>query len=47
MPTTKTQAEKFKDAAKAADADQDEVAFKKRLKKIARPPTARPKPSDK
>jgi len=34
MPN-KTQAEKFKAAAKEAEVDQDEAAFKKRLEKIA------------
>jgi hypothetical protein len=32
-----TQSEKFKAAAKAVEADQDEAAFKKRLEKIAKP----------
>jgi hypothetical protein len=32
-----TQAEKFKKAAKEAQADQDEAAFKKRLEKIVKP----------
>jgi hypothetical protein len=33
--------EKFKAAAKEAEADQDEAAFKKRLEKIAKPPKAK------
>ncbi len=43
MPKAKSQADKFKEAAKAAEADQDEAAFKKRLEKIAKPPQAKPK----
>jgi hypothetical protein len=40
MPKKPTQAEKFKKAAKEAEADQDEAAFKKRLEKITKPEKA-------
>jgi hypothetical protein len=38
MKIRTSQAEKFKAAAKEAEVDQDEAAFKKRLGKIAKPP---------
>ena len=42
--TPKSQSEKFKAAARATDCDQDEAAFEKRLRKIAK---ALPKPGRK
>ena len=36
MTEPKTQLDKFKEAAKAAEADPDEKAWEERLKKVAR-----------
>jgi hypothetical protein len=37
-----TQAAKFRKAAREAEADQDEEAFKRRLKQIAKAPAPKP-----
>jgi len=44
IKTAKSQSQKFKDAARATGCDEDEAAFEKRLKKIAK---AKPPAPDK
>ncbi len=42
-----TQADKFRKAALQAEADQDEEAFKRRLKRVARAPLPKEEPKRK
>ena len=41
-----SQSDKFKEAAKAAEADPDEKRWEERLKKVARAPSTKDKASD-
>jgi hypothetical protein len=40
----RTQSDKFKDAARAAEADPDEKAWEERLKKVAKAPATKDRP---
>jgi hypothetical protein len=42
----KTQADKFRDMARALECDEDEEAFKAKLRKVARAPQAPRSPRD-
>lgn len=47
MTEPKTQADKFREAARALECDDDDARFKERVKKLVRPrPTEKPKAGD-
>ncbi|GEM_PF-2985418 len=47
MTTEKKQADKFTEAARKAESDEDEAAFERKLKRLAKAKPEPKKPSDK